>query len=196
MPPNPVPLCLSQPRSPPTQRAVPPIDSCHFMRARRLFHVDDDELLYFNEPMNKIIARLPPEVSCVVLVNVEAVPKTLDADCVFSVPRPRLRAHAARRGSSRSLRLLRSLHALSAGAEPLADAPHAPSPRLHSRTSTSSRSTRCSPTATASRRDAAASRRGTASRHPASSPLACPRLAPSAANPWPSRNPAAPRARG
>ena len=57
-------------------------------RARRLFHVDDDELLYFNEPFNKIIARLPPEVSCVVLVNVEAVPKTLDADCVFSVISP------------------------------------------------------------------------------------------------------------
>jgi len=100
MPPSPVPLCLSQPRSPPTQRAVPPIDGCRFMRARRLFHVDDDELLYFNEPMNKIIARLPPEVSCVVLVNVEAVPKALDADCVFSVPRPRLRAHAAPRAAA------------------------------------------------------------------------------------------------
>lgn len=40
---------------------------------------------------------------------------------------------------------------------------HAPSPRVHSRKSTYSRSTRCSHIATASRRDAAAWRRGTAS---------------------------------
>ena len=49
-----------------------------------LFHVDDDELLHFTEPFGRLVQRLPPEVSCVVLVNVEAVPRDLDAECVFT----------------------------------------------------------------------------------------------------------------
>jgi len=48
-----------------------------------LFHVDDDELLYFDEPFSKIVDSLAPGVGCVVLVNIEAVPKSLHSDCVF-----------------------------------------------------------------------------------------------------------------
>lgn len=48
-----------------------------------IFHVDDDELLYFDEPFSKIVDSLPPGVGCIVLVNIEAVPKALSADCVF-----------------------------------------------------------------------------------------------------------------
>jgi len=48
-----------------------------------LFHVDDDELLYFDEPFSKIVDGLTPGVGCIVLVNIEAVPKTLHSDCVF-----------------------------------------------------------------------------------------------------------------
>ena len=29
-----------------------------------LFHVDDDELLYFNQPFASIVARLPAEATC------------------------------------------------------------------------------------------------------------------------------------
>lgn len=54
-----------------------------------LFHVDDDELLYFDEPFSRIVETLAPGVGCVVLVNIEAVPKALSADCVFEVSRCR-----------------------------------------------------------------------------------------------------------
>ena len=50
-----------------------------------LFHVDDDELLYFDTPFCDIVKGLSPGVSCVVLVNIEAVPKALRCDCVFEV---------------------------------------------------------------------------------------------------------------
>ena len=48
-----------------------------------LFHVDDDELLYFREPFSRLAAEMPSEVSCIVLVNIEAVPKNLSPECVF-----------------------------------------------------------------------------------------------------------------
>ena len=44
---------------------------------------DDDELLYFDMPFSRIVDGLAPGVTCVVLVNIEAVPKSLDSDCVF-----------------------------------------------------------------------------------------------------------------
>ena len=46
--------------------------------------MDDDELLHFAEPFASLVARLPAEVSCVVLINVEATPKALAAECVFT----------------------------------------------------------------------------------------------------------------
>ena len=48
-----------------------------------IFHVDDDELLYFDVPFSKIVDGLAPGVTCVVLVNIEAVPKNLSPECVF-----------------------------------------------------------------------------------------------------------------
>jgi len=48
-----------------------------------LFHVDDDELLYFDTPFSRIVDGLAPGVTCVVLVNIEAVPKSLAPECVF-----------------------------------------------------------------------------------------------------------------
>ena len=39
-----------------------------------IFHVDDDELLYFYKPFSRIVDSLAPGVTCVVLVNIEAVP--------------------------------------------------------------------------------------------------------------------------
>ena len=47
------------------------------------FHVDDDELLYFDVPFSKIVDGLAPGVTCVVLVNIEAVPRSLSPECVF-----------------------------------------------------------------------------------------------------------------
>lgn len=46
--------------------------------------MDDDELLHFAEPFATLVSRLPAEVSCVVLINVEATPKALAAECVFT----------------------------------------------------------------------------------------------------------------
>jgi hypothetical protein len=48
-----------------------------------LFHVDDDELLYFDMPFSRIVDGLAPGVTCVVLVNIEAVPRSLDPECAF-----------------------------------------------------------------------------------------------------------------
>ena len=48
-----------------------------------LFHVDDDELLYFDTPFSRIVDGLAPGVTCIVLVNIEAVPKSLSSECVF-----------------------------------------------------------------------------------------------------------------
>ena len=48
-----------------------------------LFHVDDDELLYFDTPFSRIVDGLAPGVTCVVLVNIEAVPRSLAPECVF-----------------------------------------------------------------------------------------------------------------
>ena len=48
-----------------------------------IFHVDDDELLYFDTPFSRIVDGLAPGVTCIVLVNIEAVPKNLAPECVF-----------------------------------------------------------------------------------------------------------------
>ena len=48
-----------------------------------LFHVDDDELLHFDVPFSKIVDGLAPGVTCIVLVNIEAVPKALSSECIF-----------------------------------------------------------------------------------------------------------------
>ena len=40
--------------------------------------------LRVHRPFGRLVGRLPPECSCIVLVNVEAVPKALDAECVFT----------------------------------------------------------------------------------------------------------------
>ena len=60
-----------------------------------VFHVDDDELLYFDEPFCKIVEALSPGVGCVVLVNIEAVPKALHSECVFEVRAPARRGRPA-----------------------------------------------------------------------------------------------------
>jgi len=49
-----------------------------------IFHIDDDELLHFKEPFSRLAHELPSEVSCIVLINVEAAPKRLHTDCVFT----------------------------------------------------------------------------------------------------------------
>ena len=48
-----------------------------------LFHVDDDELLYFEEPFSRIVKGLATGVTCLVVVNIEAVPKGLHSECIF-----------------------------------------------------------------------------------------------------------------
>jgi len=48
-----------------------------------IFHVDDDELLFFDTPFSRIVDGLAPGVTCIVLVNIEAAPKALDSDCIF-----------------------------------------------------------------------------------------------------------------
>jgi len=59
------------------------VQSCRQAGIEWLFHVDDDELLYFDTPFSKIVDSLPREVTCVVLVNIEAVPDTLTSECIF-----------------------------------------------------------------------------------------------------------------
>lgn len=61
------------------------VQECRRLNIDWLFHVDDDELLYFYVPFSKIVEGLAPGVTCVVLVNIEAVPKALSSDCVFEV---------------------------------------------------------------------------------------------------------------
>ena len=61
------------------------VKECRAAQIDWLFHVDDDELLYFDVPLSRIIDSLAPGVTCVVLVNIEAVPKALNAECVFEV---------------------------------------------------------------------------------------------------------------
>ena len=61
------------------------VQSCRQAGIEWLFHVDDDELLYFDTPFSKIVDSLPREVTCVVLVNIEAVPDTLTSECIFEV---------------------------------------------------------------------------------------------------------------
>ena len=48
-----------------------------------IFHVDDDELLFFDTPFSRIVDGLAPGVTCIVLVNIEAAPKALDSECIF-----------------------------------------------------------------------------------------------------------------
>jgi len=59
------------------------VKSSRLMGIAWLFHVDDDELLYFKEPFSRIANEMPHDVSCIVLINVEAAPKALYSDCVF-----------------------------------------------------------------------------------------------------------------
>ena len=61
------------------------VTECRKKGIEWLFHVDDDELLYFDEPFSRIVDTLAPGVGCIVLVNIEAVPKTLHSECVFEV---------------------------------------------------------------------------------------------------------------
>lgn len=53
-----------------------------------LFHIDDDELLHFDAPFSSILDGLAHGVTCVVLVNVEAVPNRLSSECIFEVRYP------------------------------------------------------------------------------------------------------------
>jgi len=60
------------------------VQKCREQGIEWLFHVDDDELLHFEVPFSRIVDSLATGVTCVVLVNIEAVPKDLSSECVFS----------------------------------------------------------------------------------------------------------------
>ena len=50
-----------------------------------LFHIDDDELLHLDVPFAELVRGLDPTVTCLVLVNIEAVPSgELSPHCVFT----------------------------------------------------------------------------------------------------------------
>ena len=60
------------------------VSECRALGIDWLFHVDDDELLHFEEPFSSIVKDLAPSpVGCVVLTNIEAVPTALECECVF-----------------------------------------------------------------------------------------------------------------
>lgn len=48
-----------------------------------LFHLDDDELLHLSEPLERLVASQPAHVSCLVFLNLEAIPSQLEAECAF-----------------------------------------------------------------------------------------------------------------
>uniref|UniRef100_A0A7S4C407 Glycosyltransferase family 92 protein n=1 Tax=Chrysotila carterae TaxID=13221 RepID=A0A7S4C407_CHRCT len=57
--------------------------SARRMGIQWLFHIDDDELLHLTEPFSRLVRELGSDVTCITFVNIEATPKSLNAECVF-----------------------------------------------------------------------------------------------------------------